>query len=87
MEWELSLCLKAETGGGGAVGSQNGPALKSVNSAVDYILAKLNSQPSPPGPTRTTRERNIIIRAQHAAGVSQADLRVSLGFLINGPIK
>ncbi|MBN1200537.1 MAG: helix-turn-helix transcriptional regulator [Anaerolineae bacterium] len=62
-----------------AYGSQNGPALKSVSSAVVYILARLNSLPSPPDPTLTTRERNIIIRARHAAGVSQAELARQFG--------
>jgi Mor family transcriptional regulator len=63
----------------GAVGAQNGPALKSVNSAVSCILAKLNSIPSPPDLAVTTRERNIIIRARHAAGVSQAELARQFG--------
>jgi len=63
----------------GAVGSQNGPTLKSVNSAVSYILDRLNSHPSLPDPTLTTRERNIIIRARYAAGVSQADLARQFG--------
>jgi len=45
-----------------------------VNSAVAYILARLNAQPSPPDPSLTTRERNIIIRARYAAGDSQAEL-------------
>jgi ribosome-binding protein aMBF1 (putative translation factor) len=46
---------------------------------VSYILEKLNSQPSPPDPTLTTRERNIIIRARYAAGVSQAELARQFG--------
>jgi hypothetical protein len=77
--WELSIDLKAETGVGGAVGAQNGPAWRSVNSAVSYILEKLNSRPPLPDPTLTTRERNIIIRARHAAGVSQAELAQQFG--------
>jgi ribosome-binding protein aMBF1 (putative translation factor) len=63
----------------GAVGAQNGPAWRTANSAVVYILEKLNSQPAPPDPTLTTRERNIIIRARHAAGTSQADLARQFG--------
>jgi ribosome-binding protein aMBF1 (putative translation factor) len=46
---------------------------------VAYILEKLNSLPSPPDPALTTREPNIIIRARHAAGVSQADLARQFG--------
>jgi DNA-directed RNA polymerase sigma subunit (sigma70/sigma32) len=53
--------------------------LKSVNSAVAYILAKLNSLPVQPDPTLTTRERNIIIRARYAAGESQANLARQFG--------
>jgi ribosome-binding protein aMBF1 (putative translation factor) len=53
--------------------------LKSVHSAVSYIIAKLNSQPAPPDPSLATRERNIIIRARHAAGVSQAELARQFG--------
>jgi ribosome-binding protein aMBF1 (putative translation factor) len=34
---------------------------------------------SPPDPTLTTRERNIIIRARYAAGVSQAELARQFG--------
>jgi len=63
----------------GAVGAENGPALKSVNSAVAYILEKLNSQLAPPDPTLNTRERNIIIRARYTAGVSQAELARQFG--------
>jgi hypothetical protein len=63
----------------GAVGAQNGPAWRSVHSAVSYILARLNSIPSPPDPTLNTRERNVIIRARHAAGVSQAELARQFG--------
>jgi DNA invertase Pin-like site-specific DNA recombinase len=59
--------------------AENGPALKSVNSAVSYILAKLNAQPAPPDPTLTTKERNIIIRARYAVGVSQAELARQFG--------
>jgi ribosome-binding protein aMBF1 (putative translation factor) len=53
--------------------------LKSVNSAVSYLLNKLNSLPSSPDLTLTTRERNIIIRARYAAGVSQAELARQFG--------
>jgi ribosome-binding protein aMBF1 (putative translation factor) len=63
----------------GAVGAQNGPAWSSVNSAVNYLLNKLNSIPSPPDPALSTRERNIIIRARYAAGVSQAELARQFG--------
>jgi Mor family transcriptional regulator len=63
----------------GAVRAENGPVLKSVNSAVSYILAKLNSLPSLPDLTLTTRERNIIIRARYAAGESQAELARQFG--------
>jgi ribosome-binding protein aMBF1 (putative translation factor) len=76
---EQVCCLKVQTGRQGAVGAENGPAWRSVNSAVNYLLNKLNSQPSPPDPTLTTRERNIIIRARHAAGVSQAELARQFG--------
>jgi hypothetical protein len=58
----------------GAYGSQIGPPLISVEDAVSHILKGLNSQPAPPDPPLKTRERNIIIRARYAAGVSQADL-------------
>ena len=63
----------------GAVGVQNGPALKLVNSAVPYLLARLNSIPSLPDPTVATRERNIITRARYAAGISQAGLAWQFG--------
>jgi ribosome-binding protein aMBF1 (putative translation factor) len=53
--------------------------LISVSQAVSHILEQLNSQPSPPDPTLSTRERNIIIRARHAAGVSQAELARQFG--------
>jgi ribosome-binding protein aMBF1 (putative translation factor) len=46
---------------------------------VKYLLNKLNAIPSPPDPTLATRERNIIIRARHAAGVSQAELARQFG--------
>jgi DNA-directed RNA polymerase sigma subunit (sigma70/sigma32) len=61
-----------------AVGAQNGPAWRTVYSAEKYLLAKLNAIPSPPDPTLTTRERNII-RARYAAGVSQAELARQFG--------
>jgi hypothetical protein len=63
----------------GAVGAQNGPAWRTINSAVKYLLAKLNAIPAPPDPTLTIRERNTIIRARHAAGVSQAELARQFG--------
>jgi hypothetical protein len=47
-----------------AIGAENGPTLKPVNSAVLHILEKLNSQSSPLDPFLTTKERNIIIRAR-----------------------
>jgi uncharacterized membrane protein len=54
--------------------------LKSVKSAANYLLNKLNAIPAPPDPTLTTRECNIIIRARHAAGVvSQAELARQFG--------
>jgi ribosome-binding protein aMBF1 (putative translation factor) len=46
---------------------------------VFHILARLNTNPSPPDPALSTRERNIIIRARHAAGVSQAELARQFG--------
>jgi ribosome-binding protein aMBF1 (putative translation factor) len=46
---------------------------------VKRLLAKLNSIPSPPDQTLTTKERNIIIRARHAAGVSQVELARQFG--------
>lgn len=58
----------------GDFGARNVRGLISVSEAVKFILEKLNSLPSLPDPTLTTRERNIIIRARYAAGVSQADL-------------
>ncbi|MBD3331914.1 hypothetical protein GF356_03610 [candidate division GN15 bacterium] len=63
----------------GASRAENGPPLKSVSEAVAYLLERLRAIPSPPDPTLTTRERNIIIRARHAAGVSQADLAREFG--------
>lgn len=62
-----------------AVGAVNSPALTSVNFAVSYILAKLNSLPLPPDPALTTQERNIIIRARYAAGILQAELARQFG--------
>jgi hypothetical protein len=50
-----------------------------VNSAMKSFLAKLNSLPKPPDPALSIRERNRIIRARHAAGVSQADLARQFG--------
>ncbi|MBN2266770.1 MAG: hypothetical protein JW725_00320 [Candidatus Babeliaceae bacterium] len=51
----------------------------SVAVAVSQLLKKLNSQPSPLDPNLTTKERNIIIRARYAAGVSQAELARQFG--------
>jgi ribosome-binding protein aMBF1 (putative translation factor) len=53
--------------------------LISVADAISQVLAKLNSQPLPPDPNLTTKERNIIIRARYAAGVSQAELARQFG--------
>lgn len=47
--------------------------------AVGRVLAQLHALASPPDPALTIRERNIIIRARHAAGVSQADLAREFG--------
>ena len=44
-----------------------------------YILRLLRALPSPPDPTLTTRERNIIIRARYAAGETQAQLARDFG--------
>jgi ribosome-binding protein aMBF1 (putative translation factor) len=46
--------------------------------AMSYILNK-NPFPAPPDPTVIAKEPNIIIRARHAAGVSQAELAWQLG--------
>jgi ribosome-binding protein aMBF1 (putative translation factor) len=63
----------------GAYNPQIGPPLILVTEAVSHILNRLNSQPSPPDPHLTTKERNIIICARHAAGVSQAELARQFG--------
>ena len=63
----------------GAYDPQIGPPLISVEEAVLHILKQLNSQPSPPDLNLTIRERNIIIRARYAAGVSQARLARQFG--------
>ncbi len=59
--------------------AQNGPALKSVPSTVSFLLHRLNLPPKPSDPTLTTKERNIIIRAWYAAGISQAELARQFG--------
>ncbi|WP_442891829.1 sigma factor-like helix-turn-helix DNA-binding protein [Aggregatilinea sp.] len=58
----------------GAVGAKNARQLSGISSPVVKILAQLNAVPSQPSPTLTTHERNNIIRARYAAGVSQAEL-------------
>ena len=63
----------------GAYGAGNAPALISVNAAVSHILERLNASPALPNYPLTTRERNIIIRARHVAGASQAELARQFG--------
>jgi ribosome-binding protein aMBF1 (putative translation factor) len=63
----------------GAYDPQIGPPLISVAESVQFFLERLRAIPSLPDPTLTTHERNIIIRARHAAGVSQADLARQFG--------
>ncbi|MEW6578213.1 MAG: sigma factor-like helix-turn-helix DNA-binding protein [Chloroflexota bacterium] len=46
---------------------------------MSHVLERPNSDPSPPDLSLTTRERNIIIRARYAAGVSQAELARQFG--------
>jgi DNA-binding CsgD family transcriptional regulator len=46
---------------------------------VSAVLEQLHAIPLPPDPLLTARERNIIIRARYAAGVSQAELARQFG--------
>jgi hypothetical protein len=73
------MTLKAETRLLAAVRAENGLALWLVNSAVERILARLNTQSAPPDPSLTTRGRNNTIRARYAAGVPQAELARPFG--------
>jgi len=62
----------------GALKAKNVRALE-IPWAVAHILAQLYAFPAPPDPALTTRERNIIIRTRHAAGISQAELARQFG--------
>jgi hypothetical protein len=76
---EEGAFLKAETGPIRACKSQIAPSLWSIPYAASRILARLNTAPSQSDYMLTTRERNIVIRAWYAAGVSQADLARQFG--------
>jgi len=63
----------------GAVGAQNGPAWRTVNSAANYLLNKLIPYPRRLIPPDYSRTETSIIRARHAAGISQAELARQFG--------